>query len=131
MQHFRAPDFALLCRDIPTLAHAYRKTFDFWHSQQEALQTEVFELRYEAFVDDFDACTRRVFDFLELPWDDRGALSGEAGAREAIHQHAELLAGGAADQCRLDRPLAALRRAHFTASLPLLAPYFDRWNYRT
>ncbi len=69
MQHFRAPDFALLCQDIPTLAAAYRRTFDFWYAQQELLQADVLELRYERLVDDFEPNVRRVFDFLELPWD--------------------------------------------------------------
>src|SRR5579862_1561889 len=69
MQHFRAPDFALLCTDIPTLAAAYRRIFDFWGSQEELLQADVLELRYELFVDDLELHARRVFDFLELPWD--------------------------------------------------------------
>lgn len=130
MQHFRAPDFALLCRDLPTLAHAYRKTFDFWQSQQMALQADVFELRYETFVDDFEACTRRVFDFLEVPWDDQ-VLSPAKRAEEkrfistpSYSQVVQPINPGSVGRWQ--------RYAeHFAASLPLLAPYLDRWNYRS
>ncbi|HKC15225.1 MAG TPA: sulfotransferase, partial [Steroidobacteraceae bacterium] len=37
MQHFRAPDFALMCRDLPTLATGFRRAFDFWYQQQAML----------------------------------------------------------------------------------------------
>ena len=33
MQHFRSPEFALLCRDLPTLARGYVRSFDFWYEQ--------------------------------------------------------------------------------------------------
>jgi len=130
MQHFRAPDFALLCRDIPTLAHAYRKTFDFWQSQQMALQPNVFELRYETFIDDFEAGTRRVFDFLEVPWDDQ-VLSPAKRAEEkrfistpSYSQVVQPINSGSVGRWQR-------YAGHFAASLPLLAPYLDRWNYRT
>jgi Flp pilus assembly protein TadD len=130
MQHFRAPDFALLCRDIPTLAHAYRKTFDFWQSQQTALQADVFELHYETFVDDFEACTRRIFDFLEVAWDDE-VLSPAKRAEEkrfiSTPSYSQVV------QPINPSSVGRWRRytEHFAASLPLLAPYLDRWNYRT
>jgi tetratricopeptide (TPR) repeat protein len=130
MQHFRAPDFALLCTDIPTLAKSYRKTFDFWHSQQALLRAEVFELRYEAFVEDFTAYTRRVFDFLQVPWDEV-VLSPARRAKEkrfiSTPSYAQVV-----------QPVSAKAvgrwsnyRAHFAAGLPILAPYLERWDYRT
>jgi Sulfotransferase family len=129
MQHFRAPDFALLCRDIPTLAQAYRKTFDFWYAQQVLLQTDVFELRYETFVDDFEASARRVFAFLEVPWDD-GALSPAKRAEEkrfiSTPSYSQVV------QPINPRSIGRWQHyaAHFAASLPLLSPYLERWNYR-
>src|SRR6185436_9451503 len=33
MQQFRAPDFALLCRSIESLALGFRRTFDYWYAQ--------------------------------------------------------------------------------------------------
>ena len=37
MQHFRAPDFALLCSELKTLAVGYRRTMDFWYQQTQIL----------------------------------------------------------------------------------------------
>jgi len=128
MQHFRAPDFALLCKDIPTLAATYRRTFDFWHSQQELLQADVLELRYELFVDDFEPNTRRVFDFLGLPWDP-AVLSPAARAHEkrfiSTPSYAQVV------QPINARAVGRWRNyeAHFTESLPTLMPYLERWNY--
>ncbi|MES1263594.1 MAG: sulfotransferase, partial [Peristeroidobacter soli] len=70
MQQFRAPDFALLCRSIDSLALGFRRTFDYWYGQSALLGPAVHELKYEDFVRDFESGTRKVADFLELPWAD-------------------------------------------------------------
>lgn len=130
MQHFRAPDFAMLCVDIPTLTRAYVKTFDFWFSQQELLQASVFELRYENFVADFDAYTRRVFNFLEIPLDE-AILSPAARAREkrfiSTPSYAQVV------QPVSSRSVGRWEnyRGYFASSLPQLARYLERWDYRT
>ena len=69
MQHFR-PEFAWHCRDVPTMALAYRRTLDFWYQQSALLQPAVREIRYETFVANFEAGVRELADFLELPWTD-------------------------------------------------------------
>jgi Flp pilus assembly protein TadD len=128
MQHFRAPDFALLCVDIPTLARAYRHAFDFWYSQQALLQARVHEIRYESLVEDFDGHIRRVFDFLELPWDD-AALSPATRAREKRFISTP-------SYSQVVQPVTSKAvgrwhgyRSHFESSLPVLQPYFERWDY--
>ncbi|HVY82046.1 MAG TPA: sulfotransferase [Steroidobacteraceae bacterium] len=70
MQHFRAPDFALLCRDLESLANGYRRAFDFWYEQARILQPAVHEVRYETFVADFEPQVRALLSFLEVPWND-------------------------------------------------------------
>lgn len=128
MQHFRAPDFALLCKDIPTLAAAYRRIFEFWDSQQDLLRADVLELRYERFVDDFEPSARRVLDFLELPWD--GAVLSPANrahekrfiSTPSYSQVIQPINAKAVDRWRN-------YQAHFTASLPILMPYLERWGY--
>jgi tetratricopeptide (TPR) repeat protein len=70
MQHFRAPDFALLCRSLETLAAGYRRAFDFWYEQARLLRPAVREVRYETFVADFERETRNLLEFLEVPWHD-------------------------------------------------------------
>jgi Flp pilus assembly protein TadD len=128
MQHFRAPDFALLCKDIPTLAGAYRRTFDFWHAQQALLQANVLELRYERFVADFEPNVRRVFDFLGLPWDP-AVLSPAQRAHEK-----RFISTPSYSQVIQPITVRAVGRwrnyqAHFTSSLPMLMPYLERWDY--
>jgi hypothetical protein len=71
MQQFRAPDFALLCISLPSLARGYERTMDFWVRQAAILTPRVHELRYESFVVNFEAEVRQIMEFLELPWDDR------------------------------------------------------------
>ncbi len=128
MQHFRAPDFALLCKDIPTLAAAYRRIFDFWHSQQELLRADVLDLHYERFVDDFEPSARLVLDFLELPWH-QAVLSPANRAQEkrfiSTPSYSQVV------QPINARAVGRWRnyQAHFTASLPILMPYLERWGY--
>lgn len=67
-QHFRAPEFARLCRDLPTLAAGYRRSFDFWYQQAELLKPNVREVFYEAFVSDFENQSRSIAAFAGLDW---------------------------------------------------------------
>lgn len=128
MQHFRAPDFALLCQDIPTLAAAHRRMFDFWHAQQAILQADVLELRYEDFVGDFVPNVQRVFDFLELPWD-------EAVLAPARRAHEKRFIG-TPSYSQVIQPINSRSvgrwknyEAHFAAALPHLTHYLERWRY--
>jgi tetratricopeptide (TPR) repeat protein len=70
MQHFRAPEFALLCKSPLTLARGYQRTIDFWFQQSEILRPRSLEVRYETLVTDFEPEVRTILQFLELPWDD-------------------------------------------------------------
>jgi tetratricopeptide (TPR) repeat protein len=83
MQHFRAPDFALLCGDLQRLATGYSHCVDYWYAQSAILQPAQYELRYESFVADFETQTRGLLDFLGLPWDER-ALAPAASARKKL-----------------------------------------------
>ena len=128
MQHFRAPDFALLCQDIPTLAAAHRRMFDFWHAQQAILQADVLELRYEDFVADFVPNVQRVFDFLELPWD-------EAVLSPARRAHEKRFIG-TPSYSQVIQPINTRSvgrwknyETHFAAALPHLTHYLERWSY--
>ena len=130
MQHFRAPDFALLCRDIPTLAAAYRTMFDFWHAQQAILQADVLELRYEDLVSDFVPNVQRVFAFMQLPWD-------EAVLSPARRAHEKRFIS-TPSYSQVIQPINARSigrwknyETHFAAALPHLTPYLERWRYNT
>jgi tetratricopeptide (TPR) repeat protein len=128
MQHFRTPDFALLCADLQTLALGYRRTFDFWYGQAELLAPRVLELRYESFTADFAAEVRRVLEFLELRWDN-AVLRPQENAREkrfistpSYSQVVEPVHRKAVDRWRA-------YEAHLAPMQPALAPYLERWGY--
>jgi len=87
------------------------------------LRADVFELRYETFVDDFEACTRQIFDFLEVPWDDQVLSPAKRAEEEALISSARRATP------RWLQPISAgsvgrwqRYAGHFAASLPLLAP---------
>jgi thioredoxin-like negative regulator of GroEL len=128
MQHFRAPDFALLCQDLPTLAAGYRRAFDFWYAQQHLLRAEVLELRYETFVDSFAEQAHRVIEFLDIPWD---AAVLKPGTR--AHEKRFISTPSYSQVVQPVSTKAVGRwqhyREHFDAVLPVLEPYFQRWGY--
>jgi tetratricopeptide (TPR) repeat protein len=128
MQQFRAPDFALLCRSIESLALGFRRTFDYWYAQNELLALAVHELKYEDFVRDFESGTRAVTDFLELPWAEsmlRPAERAQAKGYISTPSYAQVT------QPVNSKSVDRWRRyeKHFAGALPPLEPYLARWGY--
>lgn len=128
MQHFRAPDFALLCQDLPTLAGGYLKSFNFWYGQHALLRPKSLEIRYESFVDDYDAQIRAVSRFLELPWDDAMLTPG---ARAMEKRFISTPSYSQVVQPINKKAVGRWRRyeKHFAPVVPVLKPYLDRWGY--
>ena len=128
MQHFRAPEFALVCRTLDTLAANYRRAFDFWYAHAGLLRPAVFELRYERFVADFERQLRELSAFLELRWDDAMlAVAGHAQRRGYIStpsyaQVVEPVNARAVGRWKAYEP-------HFAGALATLRPYLERWGY--
>jgi tetratricopeptide (TPR) repeat protein len=128
MQQFRAPDFALLCRTIDSLAQGFRRTFDYWYAHSDLLAPAVHELKYEEFVRDIEAGTRAVAAFLELPWAESMLRPAErAQAKGFISTPSYAQVTQPVNRKSVDR----WRRyeKHFGAALPPLEPYFARWGY--
>jgi tetratricopeptide (TPR) repeat protein len=128
MQHFRAPDFVLLCRDLPTLAANYRKTFDFWYAQHAMLQPNSMELRYESFVDTFAAQARHLIEFLQLAWDDAVLAPGSRALEKRF------ISTPSYSQVVQPVNKKAVGRWHhyrryFNEPLAILRPYLDKWGY--
>lgn len=128
MQHFTAPEFALLCRDLPTLAQGFRQAFDFWYREAALLEPKVREIRYETFVADFDNQVRELSGFLELPFD-AAMLAPAAHARRkgfiatpSYSQVVQPVHRGSIDRWRR-------YAAHLAPALPMLQPYLQRWSY--
>jgi len=128
LQEFRAPDLALICRDLPTLAHNFRTAFDFWYTQLPLLDGATLELRYETLVNDFAAQVRGLAEFLLLPWDE-GLLAPAAHARDKAY----ISTPSYSQVVEPINPASIGRWRHyqryFTAALPLLTPYLERWGY--
>jgi hypothetical protein len=128
MQHFRAPDFALLCVDLPTLGDAYRRSFDFWYQQAELLRPAVHEIRYETLVENFDAEIRALTRFLGVEWSD-------AMLTPAQHAQAKGFIS-TPSYSQVIRPVnkkSVARWRHYARHLEpvgaTVAPYLARWDY--
>ena len=128
MQHFRAPEFALLCNDLKTMAAGYRRSFDFWYQQAGLLQPAAREVRYESFVADFPNEIRGIVDFLELPWND-AVLAPAARARDKGYISTP-------SYSQVVQPISSKSvgrwrsyERHLAPVLPHVRPYLERWNY--
>jgi tetratricopeptide (TPR) repeat protein len=128
MQHFRAPDFALLCSDMRSLTAGYRRTFDFWYAHVALLSPKVLEVRYETFVTEFPAEVRRIAEFLELPWD-AAMLEPAARARAkgfiSTPSYAQVVQP--VHQKAVGRWQAY--RKYLQPAYPIVEPYLRRWGY--
>jgi tetratricopeptide (TPR) repeat protein len=127
IQHFRAPDLAMLCRDLPTLAESFRRSFDYWYAQQAVLGAATLEIRYETLVADLEAQLRALVSFLELPWEP-AMLSPAARARArgfistpSYTQVIRPVSSQAVGRWRNYEP-------HLREAMPALAPYLERWS---
>ena len=127
-QQFRAPDLALICRDLPTLATNYRTAFDFWYAQLPLLGAATLELRYEMLVADFASEVRKLAEFLMLPWNEALLAPGEhARAKGYIStpSYSQVV------QPINRKSVGRWKRyeKHFKDALPILMPYVQRWGY--
>ena len=128
MQHFRAPDFALLCNDLPTLAQGYRRAFDFWYEQVRILKPRYLEVRYETLVADFSAQMQRAVDFLGLPWRDEVLVPASGAHRKrfiSTPSYAQVTQPVTTASVGRWKPYAR----YFAPLLGVLAPYLERWSY--
>jgi tetratricopeptide (TPR) repeat protein len=127
-QHFQAPDFSMLCADMPSLFIGYRKTFDFWYEHVAMLRPSVLEVRYESLVGDFEAQVRRIAAFLELPWDPAMLRPAQRAHQKryistpSYSQVVQPVNAGAVGRWQ------AYRR-YLEPGLPVLQPYLQRWGY--
>jgi tetratricopeptide (TPR) repeat protein len=128
MQHFRAPEFALLCNSPLTLARGYQRTIDFWFAQSEILRPNTLEVRYETIVTNFEREVRAIIEFLGLPWDDRVLQPGQhARAKGYI---------STPSYSQVVRPISdksVNRWRHYAGMfgpiIPIIQPQLDRWDY--
>lgn len=127
-QHYRAPEFVRLCRDLPTLALGWRRTFDYWYAQQALVQARVHEVRYESFVGDFERQARAIAGFLELDWHDAML---EPGAHAKDKGYISTPSYSQVVQPVNTKAVGRWRRYAFAMDpvLKEVAPYLGRWGY--
>ncbi|MEO8011299.1 MAG: sulfotransferase, partial [Dokdonella sp.] len=129
MQTFRTPAYIAITATIESTARGYADTFDFWLDQAEVLHPDVLEVRYEDVVDDIDAQSRRIAEFLGIAWHEamvdfhirakaRGYIS-----TPSYHQVVEPI--NRKGVARWER-----YRHHLDPAIPLLQRYLERWNYQ-
>ncbi len=96
--------------DLSDLAHYYREHQRLMAHWRAVLpQESLLEVPYAELVTDQETWTRRILEFIGLPWDAR-CLEFHKTARRGDHrQH---LAGAAEDLQELGRALAQLREIH-------------------
>lgn len=128
MQQFAAPEFALLCRDVTTLARGYRSAFDAWYAQAGLLLPDVYELSYERLAAHFEAEMKKLCTFLHIEWHDDVLLPHVNAGRKpyvSTPSYAQILEPVTTHSIgRWQR-----YRANIAPALPILQPYLRRWNY--
>jgi Sulfotransferase family len=128
LQDFRSPELALLCRDLPTLARAYSHSFLFWYAQAPLLRPCAHELYYEQLTADFVPQVHKLAEFLQLPWHEAMLAPGEhARAKGFISTPSYSQVLQPVNSRSVGRWKSYER--YFTAALPLLTPWIERWGY--
>jgi tetratricopeptide (TPR) repeat protein len=128
LQDFRAPELAMLCRDLPTLATAYCRAFEFWYSQLPLLRPRSYELRYEQLTADFATEVRKLAEFLHLPWDEAMLAPGQrARARGFISTPSYSQVLEPVNSRSVGRWKQYER--HFAPVLPVVTSWIERWGY--
>ena len=127
MQHFE-PNMAMVqFGTLPDAARFYRGVMGLWQRYESVLPLHVHASRYEDLVADFEPRTRRILDFLELPWDD------------AIREYAERAKGrriATPSYHQVTQPIYTRSvsrwlnyRDPMTEVLPILQPFIDAFGY--
>ncbi len=128
MQTFRAPAYIAMCATIESTAQGYADTFDFWINQAAVLAPDVLELRYEDVVDDIEAQSRRIAEFIGIDWDER-MVNFHQRAKDrgfigtpSYHQVVEPI--NRRGMARWEK-----YREYMEPAIPILQRHIERWNY--
>jgi len=70
MQNFQPGDTLSYFNDLHTTAQLYVQIMEFWQHCRQHMALPCIEFRYEDLIADFEATTRNVLDFLDVPWSD-------------------------------------------------------------
>lgn len=129
LQDFHAPELALVCRDLTTLAKAYSRVFGFWYAQWPLLQPFSYELQYEELTRDIATQVRKLCAFLQLSGHAAMLAPGEHARSKGFistPSYSQVI-----DPVH-DRSVGQWKHFehHFSEALPILMPWIERWGYR-
>lgn len=122
------PNAAMVLFDsIDSTARFYTEVMELWRQYRRVLPLSVLTIRYEDLVADLAAETRRILDFLDLPWDDAVLGYAEHARTRTIstpsyHQVVQPIYRRSVDRWR--NYAFALDEA-----LPLLRPFIEEFGY--
>ena len=127
MQAFKPNAAMVHFGDIADTAHFYASVMGLWRQYAEVLPLDVLTTRYEDLVADFEAETRRILAFLELPWDESVLTYAERAKSRTIatpsyHQVVQPIYARSVGRWRN-------YREQMTDVLPLLQPFVDAFGY--
>lgn len=128
MQHFRSPNFMVMCSTLERLARSYVVAMESWLHHAELMRPALLVSRYEALVADFEGNARQIGEFLGL--DDASPLL-------AFHEHARskgYISTPSYTQVIEPANARAVDRwrryeDHLAPVRPILQPIMERWGY--
>lgn len=127
MQAFRPNPAMLHFASLESTARLYTQVMALWQRYAELLPLTALPTRYEDLVADLPAETRRILDFLELPWDDailsyRRRAETRAIATPSYHQVVQPIYSRSVGRWRN-------YREQMEPVLPLLRPFIEAFGY--
>ena len=127
MQQFKLNNAMSNFTSLDSTVNFYVETMNLWLYMREHTRLKWLEYRYEDLTDDFAAVTRRVLEFLGVPWNDgileyRQKAVGRDISTPSYHNVAEPMYG---------RAKARWRRyeAQTATALEPLAPFVEAFGY--
>ncbi|WP_188761710.1 tetratricopeptide repeat-containing sulfotransferase family protein [Sandarakinorhabdus glacialis] len=127
-QNFAASPVALAFTSLKDCARHYDAVMRLQASCLARLPNPVLEIRYEELVNDFDAVTRQLCDFLGLPWsealrDFSTAARGLDVNTASVGQVRKGLFDGGGQWRQFEAEMAPI--------LPILAPWTEKFDYKS
>lgn len=128
MQHFRSPNFMVMCSTLERLARSYVAAMESWIHHAELMKPALLVSRYEDLLADFSGNVERVGAFLGL---------GDATPLLSFHEHARnkgfISTPSYTQVIEPPNRRAVDRWRRYQASLeavrPILQPVLEHWRY--
>lgn len=128
MQHFRSPNFMVMCSTLERLARSYVAAMSSWIHHADLMRSALLVSRYEDLLADFDGNVRRVGEFLDL---------GDSTPLKHFHEHARgkgFISTPSYTQVVEPPNRRAVDRwrryaTHLEPVRPILQPILEHWGY--